>query len=237
MIIEFIGKAVLITEGKERIVVVSDLHLGYGQSLRESGYQINVNLYKEIINNFELIFGKIGKVGKVIILGDLKHVFGSILRDEWKEVLDLLDYLKEKCKEIIIIKGNHDIFTEFIIKKRGIKIVDYYLASSYAFLHGDRDFEEIYSEKIKYWFVGHCHPAVMLKEGVKQEKYKCFLVGRFKGKKVIILPSFFPAVEGSYVKSLFGKEVGLAWDFNFDNFEVKIVDGLKVLEFGKLKEI
>ena len=35
--VEFIGKSVLITEESHRTLAVSDLHLGYGGSLRKGG--------------------------------------------------------------------------------------------------------------------------------------------------------------------------------------------------------
>ena len=176
-------------------------------------------------------------VNKVIILGDLKHEFGSILREEWKEILELIDYLKEKTKELIIVKGNHDIFTDKIIKKKELRVVDYYLWEEFAFLHGDRDFREIYGATIKRWIIGHGHPAIVLEEkrGIKKEKYKCFLVGKYRNKEIVILPSFFPLVEGTDVRSY---NLGLAWNFEFEEFKVKIVgEELNVFDFGKLERI
>ena len=203
----------------------------------------NNKLSNEAIKKVGRIKGKkeINEIGdklidKVIILGDLKHEFGSILREEWKEVLGLLDYLKEKCEEIVIIKGNHDIFTEFIIKKKNLKIADFYLWKEFAFLHGDKDFPrgKIYDEKIKYWIIGHRHPAIALEEkrGTKKEKYKCFLVGKFKRRQVVIVPSFFNLQEGSDPRDF---DLELAWNFDLNKFRVKIVDDdLNVLDFGEL---
>jgi len=186
-----------------------------------------------------------GVVDKVIILGDLKHEFGKILREEWKEILDFLDYLKKKSKEIIIIKGNHDAVIKSVVKRKKVKVVDYYIWEEFAFLHGDRDFEEIYSKEIKCWVVGHGHPAIVLEEksgGIKKEKYKCFLSGRYKRKKVIVVPSFFPLWEGTDVKGDF--DLGIVWHFNFDKFDVGVVSesdeterSLAVLDFGKLEEL
>ena len=177
------------------------------------------------------------RVDKIIILGDLKHEFGSILREEWREVLDLVDYLNKKAKEIIVVKGNHDIFTDKIVKKKGINIVDYFIWRGFAFLHGDRDFKEIYNKKIKYWVVGHGHPAIVLEDkgGVKREKYKCFLIGKYRGKEIIVIPSFFPLIEGSDPRDF---NLGLVWNFDLDKFRVKIIDdNLNVWEFGELSKI
>ena len=103
-------------------------------------------------------------------------------------------------------------------------------------MHGDRDFSENYDKKIKYWIVGHGHPAIKISDGVKVEKYKCFLVGGFKGKEIIVVPSFFAYSEGSDPRE---NDLGLTWKFNFEKFKVFAVNGdlLEVLEFGKLRNI
>lgn len=237
--IEYVGKCLLIKERGERILVVGDLHLGYEESLNRTGVYVSREMFKEMIKYFDLIFSKIGKVDKIVLLGDVKHDFGGILRQEWNDVLRLFDYFFEKIKkkgEIVIMKGNHDNILEPIIKKReNVEIKDYFIVNDIAFLHGDKDFKEIWDKKIKYLIMGHGHPAVKLREekGVKIEKYKCFLVGRFKGKEIIILPSFFSYMEGSDPRE---SNLGLAWKFDYSKFNVKIVnvDDLKVLEFGRL---
>ena len=96
-------------------------------------------------------------------------------------------------------------------------------------------FKEINDAKIKYWILGHGHPAVTLQDGAKKEKYKCFLAGKFKGRNIIVLPSFFPLVEGSDARDF---DLGFAWDFRLENFDVRIVgDNLEVLDFGKLGKL
>jgi len=238
--IKYIGKTLLIGNS---VLVVGDLHLGYGGAMREGGNFVPENIFEGIVSDFEKIFknkfvGEKEKLSKIILLGDLKHVFGKILWGEWDEAGKLLDYLSGKCEEMIIIKGNHDKIVEPIAKKKGVGVVDYYLWKEFAFVHGDRDFEEIYGKGIRFWVMGHAHPAVVLEEkkGVKREKYKCFLVGKFKGKGVIIVPSFFGVNDGSDPRDY---DLGLAWKFKFNSFNVKIVDeeSLDVLDFGRLGKL
>ena len=175
------------------------------------------------------------KIDKIIILGDVKHEFGFILQDEWNKIGGFLEHLKEKCKEIIVIEGNHDAILFPILKKMGIVGIDYYLWKEFAFIHGDKEFEEIYDLGVKYWVLGHGHPAVNLYEGAKRESYKCFLTGLYKRKKVILVPSFFPLISGTDAREF---DLNYAWDFNLGKFDVKVVgDGLNVLDFGKLGDI
>lgn len=233
----YVGKTILL-EGQQRILLIGDLHLGFSQSMRESGIFIPADLFKEIVRELDLVFGRVGRVDKVVLLGDVKHEFGQILRDEWDEISALLDFLKKKCDQVIVVKGNHDIFTDRVSKRKHVEVVDYYVLEDMVFLHGDRKFagSEIYDKKMKQWFMAHAHPAIVLEEGNKKEKYKCFLAGKFKGKEVYVLPSFFDVNEGTDV--LGDYDLGLAWDFKIKDFEVKVVgEGLEVLDFGKLSRI
>lgn len=233
--IKYIGKCLLIEEEGEKLLIVGDLHLGYEEALNQTGVFVSRTLFKEVLKEFDEIFGEIGNVDKVILLGDVKHDFGGILKQEWNDILDFIDYLNKRTKEVIITIGNHDTFVRFIANKRKINIADYYIWKDYFFAHGDKDYPEIWDNKIKTIVIGHAHPAVRLKEGVKEEKYKCFLEGEFKGKKWIILPSFLGASEGSDPRD--GNNI-VPWNIRFGNFEVYVIgEKLEVLNFGKLKDL
>jgi uncharacterized protein len=227
-----VGKAILLDfvdgESNKRVLAVGDMHLGYEGSLQASGYLVLSEILDSVIGDFDKIFGKIGNVDEIVLLGDLKNDFGRISDQEWRDILKLFDYLSKKGK-VIVVKGNHDKMLEPVAWKRKIEVKDYYIVGSVGFLHGDRDFSEV--ENCEVWVVGHGHPAVNLKEGVKEEKYKCFLVGKFKGRKVIVLPSFLPVREGSDPRDY---DLGFAWPLKLKEFDVGIVDGVEVRWFGRL---
>ena len=227
--IEYIGKTLLIDK---KILVIGDLHLGYGSSLRKSGVMVPTSGYNESIDDLNKIFSRIGRVEKIVILGDIKHEIGAILNDERKEVSDLLEFISKFSKETIIIKGNHDIMINFIV--RDIRVVDFFIYKDFVFLHGNRNFSELFDKRIKFWVMGHIHPAITLKDGPKEERYKCFLVGNYGGKKIIFVPSFFPLIEGTDVRE---KKQALPWPFNFGSFNVLVASGLEVLDFGRLSRI
>ena len=233
--IKYIGKCLLIEKGKERVLIIGDLHLGFEESLNKSGVFISRQMFDEMISDFNAILGEVGKVDKIILLGDLKHDFGGISKQEWGDVARMINYLKPFGDEIIIIKGNHDTILEPIARKIGIKLRDYYVWKEFCFLHGDEDVDAAWEKKVEWLIIGHGHPAIRLREGSKMEKYKCFLVGKFRGKNMIIVPSFIEYYAGSDPRE---GEVILAWDVNFNNFDVKIVgENLEVLDFGKLKNL
>ncbi|MEK6792211.1 MAG: metallophosphoesterase [Nanoarchaeota archaeon] len=241
MKIDYIGKCLLLEEKGERVLVIGDLHLGYEGAMRASGVMIPVKLYNKCIADFDLIIFKVGGfVENIVILGDIKHEFGFILNDEWNLIVKFIEYVRAKCSKLVIIEGNHDVILFPVLNKLGIVAVDFFIWNNVAFAHGDKKFEELYSDEVSYWVLGHGHPAVTLYEGVKKEKYKCFLVGDYKEKNhgkrdVIIVPSFFPLIEGTDARDF---NLGFTWEFDLDKFEVKIVSSdLKVFDFGKLGKI
>mgnify|MGYP001575723516 CR=1 FL=1 len=242
--IQFVGKCLYIEEHKQKILVIGDLHLGYEEVLNRGGVFISRAMFKEMIAYFERVFERVGKVNKIVLLGDVKHAFGNIMEQEWDDVLRLFDYLKKKLLEngkIIIVKGNHDRILEPIAKLRNmVELKPYFIFHEFFFMHGDKDFFENYEKKIKYWIIGHGHPAITIRdpEGIKAEKYKCFLTGHYKKKRIIeaiLVPSFFAYTEGSDPRE---NDLGFPWKFDFERFFVHVVgDSLDVLDFGRLGKL
>tara|TARA_Y100000310_G_C20629436_1_gene787801 strand:- start:826 stop:1557 length:732 start_codon:yes stop_codon:yes gene_type:complete len=224
---------------REEILVINDLHIGYEEVLHRKGILVPKFQLNEINKVVDKIFEQV-KPKKIIINGDLKHEFGRVLRQEWKEVLAFLDFLLEKgsVQEVIIIQGNHDPIIKPIAKKRNVKVVKEFRIEDIHIVHGD----EIVETDANIIIIGHEHTAIIIKEGSKFEKFKCFLKGKWKnqskGKKkvheLIVVPSFNPLIEGTDVLSgnllsPFLKEI--------NNFEVFVVGEEKVYEFGKLKNL
>ncbi|PIU75943.1 phosphoesterase [Candidatus Pacearchaeota archaeon CG06_land_8_20_14_3_00_35_12] len=234
--IEIIGKSLWLS--KEKILIIADLHLGYEECLNAQGVLVPRHQFQETSNDLNKIFKEIElkkqKISKIIINGDLKHEFGEISRQEWNETSKILDILQEKCKEIILIKGNHDTILEPIAKRKGLKIIDFYCMGDICILHGQKVLINPETSKAKILIIAHEHPAVSLREGAKSELYKCFLLGKFKSNKLVVMPSFLPIIEGSDIK----KERVLSpyLKQNLRNFEVFIVAD-KVYKFSKLKNI
>jgi putative SbcD/Mre11-related phosphoesterase len=221
-------------------LIAGDLHLGYEQSLNERGISVirdQLNQTKEI---FERIFTKIGRVERIILLGDIKHQLGGILKQELQDFEELVLFFNKyliKDGKIIITKGNHDNILEPIIKNHpNVVLLDGLSEQGIIFLHGDsqsvkKNYEKIKNEKTKLVVLGHFHPAYLLKDkkSIKEEKYKCFLYGKSSeyGKNVIFAPSFFPLIEGSdIIKDLEIYEKGMK--------VVLVADDGKVYNFGKI---
>ena len=212
---------------QEKILIINDLHIGYEQELHIKGILVPRMQLQEICDKLSLIFVKY-QPKKVVINGDLKHVFGKVLEREWKEVLQFLDFLLVHVPEVVIIRGNHDPMVKFIAQKRDVSVVSELKVRDVHIVHGD----ELVETDASVIIIGHEHPAVKIREGAKWEKYKCFLVGKWKGKKLIAVPSFNPLLEGTDV--LEGRMLS-PFLKKIDDFSVIVVDKGEAFDFGKLK--
>lgn len=197
--IEAIGLALRI--GKN--LVICDVHIGYEEYLNKTGVMVPRLQFRETLEQLKKI-AEGRHFEKIIINGDIKHEFGTISEQEWRHTLRLLDFLKKYCNEIILVKGNHDTILGPIADKRDIKVKDYYLAENSLIAHGDRLICKLTNngkvmKTIKNIIIGHEHPAISLKERAHTETYKCYLVGKYRGKNLIVQPSFNLVTEGTDV--------------------------------------
>ena len=225
--IEIIQTSLWIKESK--VLVINDLHIGYEEALHHKGILVPKHQLEEIIQIMEEILCKV-KPKIIIINGDLKHEFGKVLRQEWREVLLFLDFLLQRCDEVIIIKGNHDPIIAPIADKRGVRVLTEYIVGDILIIHGD----ELVDVNAKRIIIGHEHPAITIRQGSKWEKFKCFLKGSWKKKELIAVPSFNPLLEGTDVLK---EKVISPFLKKLDNFSVFIVNKGEVFDFGKVKDI
>jgi len=234
---EFYGKSVYFL--KEKILAIADLHLGYEEMLEKKGIHFPRRQFEDIIGDLNLIFEKLKDkkrvIEKIIIVGDLKHEFGTVLKQEWKEVLDLIDFLDTKAKKVILVKGNHDVMLPGVLKQRKLEVFDFYFEKGIFFMHGNKIYKEAFNKEVNLIVMGHKHPAITLRKDAKKETYKCFLVGNYNRKKqIMVLPSFFPLTEGMDV-GLEHPDIDIK--LNLKNFDVYIPYENKVLYFGIVKDL
>jgi len=233
---ELIGKCLYFPSLKT--LVIGDLHLGYETMLKKQ-ISIPFNQTKKTLDELKAVLDYLAEnkkdVKKIILLGDIKHYF-SFNQEEENSVNRIIEFLREKA-EVICIRGNHDK-----MKIAGINFQDFYVKNNIAFIHGHKAFNEIYDKNINIIVMGHIHPTIILKDKqkIKAEKYKCFLVGRWKGKEVIILPSFSFITEGVSFNNFIAEhedDVSIVPNKKIEEFEVFVPNGFEVLSFGKMRDL
>lgn len=223
-------------------LAIADLHLGFDSALNEEGVLVPRDHLIRIERRATRIFEQLNsssKLNTLIINGDLRHQFGPLSYLERQETQKLLELFSRAASQIIIVQGNHDPNLAFLTRTfDNVKITRYYEQGSYLFLHGDELPPRIPKE-IETIVIGHEHPAVSLRDPVtgRVETYKCFLSGSFRGRRLLVQPSFNLLVKGSdltkeRVISPFIDETLLG------EFEVFIVsDDGRLYDFGKLKQL
>ena len=128
-----------------------------------------------------------------------------------------------------MVRGNHDIVLDPVAEKRNIKVVDSYNIGDVTITHGHK----IIPNLGKVIVIGHEHPAISFRER-KNERFKCFLLGKWKGKTLIVQPSFNLLAAGSDVTK--GEFLSPFLKEGVSNFDVYVVeDGVRY--FGKIKNV
>ncbi|MBS3146386.1 metallophosphoesterase [Candidatus Woesearchaeota archaeon] len=214
---------------KYKTLIISDLHLGIEDSLIDQGILIPKNQFKIIKNKIDSLIQT--RIVKTIVLnGDIKHELSRINKQEWEDI-DLLLNSFNKLK-IVLIFGNHDIIMMNILKNKGYYAKKFIEFGDIVILHGDIIPIEVYNKKVI--IIGHEHPSIILTEGAKSEKFKCFIKGKWKEKTLIVMPSFNPLTEGTNVLNF--KFLSPFIKSDIKNFNVYIV-GDKIYNFGKIKNL
>lgn len=212
-----------------RTLVLSDLHLGFESAMIDSGVLVPKGDISCVLKRISGIMDSCPHpVEAVVLNGDLKHGFSRASGPEWSDSIKVFDFIARKCARIIIVKGNHDRFIAPVAAKRGIPVVDEFRCGDILVLHGDSVRSVAGCVTV---VIGHEHPAIALREGSRVERFKCFLKGRYRGKALLVMPSFLPATEGTDVSAKARMSPFLGQDLS--GFEVFVVED-KVYRFGKL---
>ncbi len=228
----------------EAALCIADLHLGYEEALMESsGISLPSGQLKDVENKLATAISKCGCVRRLIINGDLKHVFAQSSRQEWNEVPLFIEFALGYVEEIILVRGNHDTFLG-PLKRFGsaIEIVNALSCGDTLFLHGhNRDFEQILSESSEEVVViAHEHPIIVLGDRVgARVRLPCFLTGDLGvTRKLIVMPAFSPLAGGTPVNLASREELlsPILRSTGIDYMEVYAVDeAVGILNFPELR--
>lgn len=231
---------VAIWHASSQSLIFSDLHVGYEAELHAKGVLVPKFQTSDIIERIENVMRLLKRQKvcpvNIVLNGDLKHSFGKISIQEWTGIEQIIHLLQQHCKNVIIVKGNHDVLLSHIAERFNLKTVPSFKIEDLLVLHGDKlpTKEELCG--VTVIIVGHDHPAIQLSDGAKREKYKCFLVSKYLRRTLVVQPSTQPLVQGTDV--LLGKFLSPLLPSNVGKFRVFVVDDVTcgVLDFGLLQE-
>jgi len=183
---------------KLKTLILADIHLGYEEAIAQEGIFLPRAQLSHIKLEFNYVLRKLD-VESIIVVGDLKHRFDKLSRQEREEIEALVSFLREKnIKNILLIKGNHDNYVSLVARKLGVEIRDNLLINDILLVHGHTDpFETEFRDNlssINLVIYGHEHPSIVLRDSLgRVGKLPIFLETplRMWGKsiKAFILPA------------------------------------------------
>lgn len=221
---------------KEQILIISDIHLGYEKHLQGYGITVvkdkehqTVTQIKKVLQHYK------HKIKTIIINGDIKEEYTAINWDEKEQIAKLVVLLKKEVKNVIFIKGNHDALLPIVLQKFDMPYYNTYQIGLYFFTHGHK-IHKIPKES-KYLIIGHAHPAISMTDGIRSENFKCFMLGKYKDKTLIVLPSFIDLTRGFDIRLGDFLTPYLRKNENIDDFDIIATEQEHCLDFGKFKDI
>jgi len=207
--------------------IISDFHIGYEEAMNKKGILLPRFQLDDVFKRLKPILAK--KPKTIIVNGDIKHEFGEISDQEWRDTLKLIDNLAQD-RDLILIKGNHDTILGPIANKRNISIKDHHLINQTYICHGHEIPKDFHNAK--QIIIGHEHPAITLKHHERKETYKCFLIGQYKNMELIVMPSFNLITEGNNILS----DERLS-PFLTDISDFKVIVAENKLDFGLVRDL
>lgn len=190
-------------------IVFSDLHIGFEEALARgleynvSGTSYSAGMFipriqlKKAIEILDVVFNTVNP-RRVIINGDIKHAFDRLLRQERREIRELLDYLLDRnVEEIILIRGNHDNYLPLVLRNYNIELYMRYeiVTSNYhiLFTHGHKTIDPRDYDLV---IIGHEHPSIRC---LGYRRFPVFLKIPYSNGYIICLPAMGPYHPGTQI--------------------------------------
>lgn len=159
---------------ENKILLISDVHLGKIAHFRKHGMAIPENAIPENFNRLDHVVASF-KPEKIIFLGDLFH---SKINNEWNL---FANWVTKTKTGMILVEGNHDIIDRQYYIDLKIELCSSLGVGDFLFTHHPTEDETYFN------FCGHIHPGIKLKDiGRQSLKLACF----FQSENQLILPAF-----------------------------------------------
>jgi metallophosphoesterase superfamily enzyme len=161
MKMEFVEGPALLIEGRQRMLVVADLHFGIEADLAVHGLHFKSRSERRLERLHKVIDST--KPDGLILLGDVKHSIPSLTWQEYHEMPKILDSLRTRLP-LFVFPGNHDIGLERFLHEGEIQPKDGAVLDGVGYLHGHM----IPSPSLAGHLVviGHHHPLLSLRDEV-----------------------------------------------------------------------
>ena len=154
--------AALIKNGKTKIIVIADPHLGWETGLQQKGIHIPSQTPK-ILKNLITLLSKY-KPDMLVILGDVKYTVVSAEPGEWREIPEFFEKLGSHVNEIVVVRGNHDANLEPLLPEN-VRILPATgtVIDNVGLFHGHK-WPSPLLLSCKIMIMGHLHPVMVFRD-------------------------------------------------------------------------
>ncbi|WP_113652701.1 ligase-associated DNA damage response endonuclease PdeM [Pedobacter namyangjuensis] len=170
----------------QKILAISDLHLGKAAHFRKAGVQVPSTLAQSDLQRLTTLFNHY-QPSTLLINGDMFH-------HEINSDIDVFEKWKADYKNVnfLLVKGNHDHLHNNQYNDLGIEVHEpSFCARNFCFIHDAIKC----NEKDLYPISGHVHPGISIIGKAKQRlKFPCF----YFGNEHAVMPAF-SAFTGLYL--------------------------------------
>lgn len=189
---------------KRKILLAADLHWGKTQYLRNYGVAITDRVFESDLLRLSRLMDDY-ETDTLLILGDLIHHEKSLS----KGIIDKVARFRHHnpC-ELILVKGNHDRYTDFPESWGIVEESDFYIDQFY-FIH------EHDPQKKEFQFSGHIHPMLRLRAGFDELRLPSFILS----DEFCFLPAFSHLTGGQDLKLQRHEEAIVVMDDGLEVFK------------------
>ena len=159
------SKPAMVLEGKEKSVVITDIHIGFESSLASNEIFVGKNSsINETIREIKEII-HLEKPDSLILLGDIKSSIVNISKNEWSEIPLFFEQIQKETN-VILVPGNHDaniqrLIPNDILMTSSTGIVEENVLLTHGHVMPSENFSHV--DKI---IMGHVHPVFFQEESV-----------------------------------------------------------------------
>ncbi|MBN1645518.1 metallophosphoesterase [Candidatus Woesearchaeota archaeon] len=221
---------------KHKSLVIGDIHVGIEEDFVEKGVFLPATQFKSLTTRIVNLIKKTG-AEVLVINGDIKHTHGPPSNNTMNAVAKLIKEIQKHCR-LVFTKGNHDSLIHRVLKHFKVEYFDHIVVGNNLICHGHKKalLRPAEKAKVKNIIISHEHPAITLREGIRSEKFKCYVCSDVKqyGRQcsLTILPSFDHLSTGMSIDS--SRFRGFYAE-NIVDMHVYIFENNKVYYFGEFK--
>lgn len=165
----------------ERVVLLSDVHLGKGAFFRQHGLAVPDGAFADDLQRLTDLVQQTG--ADLCVVGDLVHAGHN---QEWSRFAEVRSTWQVN---VTLVAGNHDTYARTHAEALGLTVVDHLVLGDVLLQHHPNEHWAV--SECSHRICGHRHPSVTLNGPARQSvRSRCFHLQVTPESSTLILPGF-----------------------------------------------